>query len=178
MSKLNRKGIPKMFTLYPQQNDFVNFAVENKGAASASEIIRWALDEYKKSHYPDYVWKLTPAATQKLKKMDEIQEAERIRNLSVEDFAKEHQVEILLDKEGNKHAFMYEFANDALRSPNPDWMKEKLISDPEWLDVHLTKCKAKPVMEKLLENRKEYEARGIIFPVALKDYERNQRDNP
>lgn len=182
MSKISRKGIVKSISLYQQQVDFLKFAVENKGAASEAEVIRWALDDYKKSHYPDYIWKLnpdqlTPGQLAKKRKLEDDTINLRRKDLSPEDFAKEVGVEIFSDKDGSKIAFMYEFINDSLRLVDPKDMKNKLASDPEWLEIHMAKCKKQSVMDKILENREMYEAKGIIIGVAPTKNERNQRDN-
>lgn len=153
-----------MITLYAQQADFLKFAVDNKGAASESEIIRWALDDYKKSHYPDYIWKLTPGQEDKKKKLEK---DKTFLDASPEKYAEYIQSPIRKNTDGYDMAFIY-FSD--WKKPTPvalKQLKQFAKQFPADIENHLNRVKTEGPVEKHLKVGEEYSSNfGFTSTIA------------
>lgn len=155
--------IQRTFTLHPMHMEMIDNLLQNKGCISYSDVIRRAVEFYHEKSFPDYIYKLTPAAEQKKKKMDM---EKKFEDMSDEQFVAQGIPGALVrsNAAGKQFVLIHQIANFVLAVPL-EGIKKWAEDNPADIDFHLEKTKDKTVEEALSEYIKGVltQQYGIIF---------------
>lgn len=166
MKDIIRKTIVKGFSLLPAHLEFINHFIEEKGTyTSESDVVRKALEFFHDKTFPDYVYKLTPAAEQKKKKLD--QEKEFISQTDDEVANSINGVQIIPDTEGKKYVVIHSMGNNTKAVPLEgfkQWASTDLGKD--YLNDHYEGHKKLPLTIELLRTRHQHlvQKHNLVYP--------------
>ena len=146
MSKTERKSVPKLITLFPQQILIINRFIEEKGFASASEVIRQALMFYHDKYGFRPYLEPTPGEEEKRKKLDKEKKLDAVPD---DVFALQTlHAKIVNNEKGVPYALMHRLGNLVLAVPLSD-VKDWAKDNQSDINYHLSKLSEGRTVESL-----------------------------
>lgn len=126
------KTTKKVIFLYPPHLNFIDHFINDKGMASTSEVIRNALTFYHDKTYPDYIFRLSPAALEKKIKRQEKTKKEEMSN---EEYAQSIKAPVVEGPDGAKWVIVAAW-HGTVRSIKLDNLKSVMEDNDELLLIH------------------------------------------